>query len=359
MRFPGGKGKTYHHVINVMPPHRVYIETHLGGGAVMRHKRPAARNIGIDPDLKVVSAWSAEGLSRVELVRGRAEDFFAQYEFRGDELVYSDPPYHPQTRRQPRVYNWDYSVEDHERLLALLVSLPCMVILSGYANSLYSTSLVGWRTRTFQAKTHTDVREETLWFNFEPPQILHDSRYLGTDFRTRQTTKRRLQRLRDKVARMDPVERAVFLAMAKRRVSLHIPERRAMTQTGAILTRTGTIQIEFPSPDALLINDVRWGAIDAFPTPAYWQYQVIARRLAGRPAAYKLGHTLSEEVAACVLGGHGIPAPVGIAAYEKLRKSGAFAETPPSVEQFEAWLREPLQVGQRKVRYRFAAQKAR
>ena len=210
MRYPGGKGKTYQHVINVMPPHRVYIETHLGGGAVLRHKRPAARNIGIDADSRVVSAWYAQEPPGVELVCGRAEDFLAQYKFCGDELVYSDPPYHPKTRRRAHVYSCDYSVEDHERLLALLVSLPSMVILSGYANSLYTASLAGWRTLTFHAKTHSDVREETLWFNFEPPAVLHDSRYIGADFRARQTTKRRLQRLQDKVRRMNPVERAVF-----------------------------------------------------------------------------------------------------------------------------------------------------
>jgi len=210
MRYPGGKGKTYQHIINVMPPHRVYIETHLGGGAVMRHKLPAVRNVGIDADPTVIAAWPVEKTRHVELVHGRAEEFLAQYEFRGDELVYSDPPYHPQTRRQARVYSWDYSVEDHERLLAILMSLPCMVMLSGYENSLYSTSLTGWRTCTFRAKTHTDVRDEILWFNFEPPHVLHDGRYLGNDYRERQTTKRRLQRLQDKITRMDPLERAVF-----------------------------------------------------------------------------------------------------------------------------------------------------
>lgn len=208
MRYPGGKGKTYQHVINVMPPHRVYIETHLGGGAVMSHKRPAVSNIGIDADTKVISAWLKSEATSVEFVCGRAEDFLAQYEFCGDELVYSDPPYHPRTRRRARVYTCDYSIEDHERLLALLASLPCMVIVSGYANGLYNHSLAGWRTRTFNAKTHTDVREETLWFNFEPPQILHDSRYLGDNFRARQTTKRRLLRLQDKLKRMPPIERA-------------------------------------------------------------------------------------------------------------------------------------------------------
>jgi len=132
-----------------------------------------------------------------------------------------------------------------------------------------------------------------------------------------------------------------------------------MTQTAAILTPTGTIQVELPSPEALLIRNVKWGAVDAFPTPAYWQYQVIARRLAGQPARYKLGRTLVEEVAACLLGGHGIPAQVGIAAYERLRQLGAFVNATPTEAQFDTWLREPLQVGQRQVRYRFAAQKSR
>ena len=47
-----------------------------------------------------------------------------------------------------------------------------------------------------------------------------------------------------------------------------------MTQIAAILTKTGAIQIEAPSPEAPVMEGVRWGAIDAFPTPAYWQYQV-------------------------------------------------------------------------------------
>jgi DNA adenine methylase len=210
MRYPGGKGKTFQHVINLMPPHRVYIETHLGGGAVMRHKRPASLSIGIDVDEKVIRTWAQYGDQGVELRCERAEDFLAQFSLQGDELIYADPPYHPGTRRQARVYRHDYSVEDHAQLLVLLTSLPCKVILSGYGSDLYSEQLQGWRTRTFTAKTHTDVREETLWFNFEPPQVLHDSRFFGETFRARQTTKRRLQRLQEKVNRMDPIERAAF-----------------------------------------------------------------------------------------------------------------------------------------------------
>jgi N-glycosylase/DNA lyase len=132
-----------------------------------------------------------------------------------------------------------------------------------------------------------------------------------------------------------------------------------MIQTAAIFTRTGSIQVELPSADVEVMKGVRWGAIDAFPTPAYWAYQVVARRLVGKPAAYRLGRTLTEEVAACLLGGHGIPAPVGLAAYNRMRERGALSGDPISEKDLEALLKEPLEVEGRSIRYRFAAQKAR
>jgi len=50
MTYPGGKAGAgvYQTIINLMPPHNVYIEPFLGGGAIMRMKRPARLNIGVD-----------------------------------------------------------------------------------------------------------------------------------------------------------------------------------------------------------------------------------------------------------------------------------------------------------------------
>lgn len=50
MGYPGGKAGSgvYQTIINLMEPHDVYIEPFLGGGAVMRMKRPARLNIGLD-----------------------------------------------------------------------------------------------------------------------------------------------------------------------------------------------------------------------------------------------------------------------------------------------------------------------
>ncbi|URD45503.1 DNA adenine methylase (plasmid) [Pseudomonas sp. BYT-5] len=207
MKYPGGKGKCYQRLINLMPPHHTYIESHLGGGAVMRHKKAAARSIGLDLDPIVINRWRNEFPEVCELHQTDAVAFLQTYEFQGDELLYVDPPYVPETRRRVKVYRCDYAHDDHLQLLRLLMTLPCKVMLSGYDCELYNAELDDWRKVSFPAKTHVDVREECVWMNFEPQSRLHDARYMGDTFRDRQTIQRRQARLRSRIDRMDPTER--------------------------------------------------------------------------------------------------------------------------------------------------------
>jgi N-glycosylase/DNA lyase len=130
-------------------------------------------------------------------------------------------------------------------------------------------------------------------------------------------------------------------------------------QTAAVFIDRATIRVDLPEPASELLPGVPWGAIEAFPSPAYWAYQVFAKRILGRSINYKLGTSLKEEVGACLLGGHGIPAEVGVAAYEHVRRLGAFGAEPPDEPQLQAWLSQPLNAGGRTVRYRFVRQKAR
>lgn len=132
-----------------------------------------------------------------------------------------------------------------------------------------------------------------------------------------------------------------------------------MTQIAAILSKVGALRLELPSMDIDVMPGVQWGSIAAFPTPAYWVYQVVTKRLQGGPPEYRLGRTLAQEVGACLLGGHGIPAAVGLAAFEHLRSAGAFQDAPPGEDRLLFWLQQPLSVQGRRIRYRFAAQKAR
>jgi N-glycosylase/DNA lyase len=130
-------------------------------------------------------------------------------------------------------------------------------------------------------------------------------------------------------------------------------------QRGALFLESAVINMEFPAEDSEVLPGILWGAIDAFPSPAYWAYQVIARRILGNKINYKLGFTLKEEVGACLLGGHGIPASVGIAAYQHVKARGAFGDRVPDEANIFEWLSEPLHVSGKNVRYRFARQKSR
>ena len=78
-------------LIAMMPPHDTYIETHLGGGAIMRRKPAALHNIGIDRDARALGEFECD--YRVELIHGCAHRFLSEYAFEGSELLYSDPPY--------------------------------------------------------------------------------------------------------------------------------------------------------------------------------------------------------------------------------------------------------------------------
>jgi N-glycosylase/DNA lyase len=130
-----------------------------------------------------------------------------------------------------------------------------------------------------------------------------------------------------------------------------------MTQSAAVFFGCMVAQIELPSPGEEVLPGLRWGAIDAFPTPAYWAYQVMARRIAGQQLRYRLGNTLAEEVGACLLGGHGIRAGTGLAFFRHLRDQGAFARATSESDLTEL-LSQPVEIDGRAVRYRFARQKA-
>lgn len=217
MSYPGGKGKSYQRLINLMPPHETYIETHLGSGAVLRNKRPAKTTIGIDADERVVSAWSQSTPMGCKVVQADAVTFLEQYAFLGNELVYADPPYVAATRRRTKIYRYEYSDADHSRLLDVLAALPCMVMISGYESPLYEERLRGWRRVSFSANTQRGLRQECVWMNFSEPTQLHDASFLGETFRERQAVKRRHQRLFERFGRMDPVEREHVLQVLNTR----------------------------------------------------------------------------------------------------------------------------------------------
>ena len=98
-------------LIALMPPHDTYIESHLGGGAIMRRKPPALRNIGIDLNERALERFQCE--YPVERLHGCAHRFLADFAYRGRELIYCDPPYLHATRSGERRYRFEYLAITH------------------------------------------------------------------------------------------------------------------------------------------------------------------------------------------------------------------------------------------------------
>lgn len=266
MDYLGAKQAAFRHIINQIPPHATYIETHLGTGAVLRNKRPAARNIGIDinpdclaavhaafagtpetadqaiasamqppasssqlsmlailgesgesgrhqsPDVAVRAVTGCNG-DTFELRHCDAVQFLESYPWKGDEFVYSDPPYLHVTRTGNHRYRHEYTEADHVRLLGVLKGLPCKVMISGYRSELYESLLSGWRVYTYEAMTRGATwRTEYLHMNYPEPTALHDYRWLGNNYRDRENIKRKQKRWRARWQAMDRLERQAILA---------------------------------------------------------------------------------------------------------------------------------------------------
>lgn len=109
-----------------------------------------------------------------------AIEVMAQHD-RPDTLHYVDPPYMHETRAQGnkydlgwRMYRHELSDDQHAELLEYLLSVKGMVVLSGYATSLYDEMLSEW-TRVERRALADGARERTevLWINQRAAKSLY------------------------------------------------------------------------------------------------------------------------------------------------------------------------------------------
>jgi N-glycosylase/DNA lyase len=124
---------------------------------------------------------------------------------------------------------------------------------------------------------------------------------------------------------------------------------------------TSTHQLpRLPDPDTTVIPGVVWGRPECVPSAAFWA-SMVALANEEQDGYIVRDIPLEETVGFCLLGGYGVTAELNHAAHQHLLASGAYrwAQTAADApRRIEALLREPLEVGNKRVHYRFPRQRA-
>jgi thermostable 8-oxoguanine DNA glycosylase len=116
---------------------------------------------------------------------------------------------------------------------------------------------------------------------------------------------------------------------------------------------------EFPDPNDQLMPGIKWGCYTELFTPAYWKVQYLMHNFNNIfNINYKLGSNLLEEVVACLLGGFGLKAEMGLAAFQRLKMRKQIQQGMNFDEILES-LKEPFIMGNKTAHYRFPNQKAK
>ena len=231
MAYNGGKAGsgTTQRLINLMPPHRRYVEPFLGAGAILKAKRPApGLNLGIEADAAVIAEhWgggdpgATDGAGEAmpqhrTIVHGDGLQHLQERHYGTDTLIYCDPPYLRETRTSTRdLYRYEFTEPDHRALLAAIrdqAAAGALVMLSGYHPKLYARELRDWHLTTFGSITRRGMALEHLWCSFPPPVELHDYRFLGDDYRERERIRKKVRRWTAKLRDMPRLERQALLA---------------------------------------------------------------------------------------------------------------------------------------------------
>jgi len=115
--------------------------------------------------------------------------------------------------------------------------------------------------------------------------------------------------------------------------------------------------LSLPDSNEQLVNNVRWGRFDEIFSPAFWAMQVWFATETNAKRCHRLGASLVEEVAACLLGGYGMRSEVGLAAFQIIRRKGLLCGIPTEADFFKI-LNQPFPIHGRFLRYRYPRQRS-
>lgn len=224
--YPGGKNGSgvYQNIINLIPPHDIYVEAFLGSGAILKNKKPALFSICLDCNDKCLDAGRQLNLSGCIFIKQDAISYLKSFlsmapifkYFGVDLFIYLDPPYLVATRKSKRkIYKYDFSTRDHTELIDVVGSTEIPIMISSYKNTMYDHYLKNWNRVDYSAVTRKGRVLESVYMNYKQPEVLHDYRYIGKNFREREKNRGIVFRNISKFKRMPVALRSAIIDKLK------------------------------------------------------------------------------------------------------------------------------------------------
>ena len=104
------------------------------------------------------------------------------------------------------------------------------------------------------------------------------------------------------------------------------------------------------------VSDINWKEAGRRFTKSYWevQYHLVDSSYSN----YQIGANLKEEVVACLLGGYGLKAELGLLAFHRI-KNLRLINAKAMLSEIENAISKPFKLDGKEVHYRFPHQKSR
>lgn len=194
--YPGNKNSQglAQWIINIMPPHEVFIELFLGSGGIMSMKDKAQLNIGCDLNTEIANSWKQLQGTQYRFFNLPARVVASIYSRSHKKILfYADPPYTFFRKTKRNIYKHEMSNQDHIDLCNIAANSKHNWIISGYECDLYNLLLPDWNKQTKVVNVQGKKAVECIWYNFPAPVDIHDYRYLGKNRTDRQRIKRKVE----------------------------------------------------------------------------------------------------------------------------------------------------------------------
>ena len=220
-RYQGGKNGegVYQRIINLIPPHKVWVEACAGSAAVTRYIYPAAQSYVFEAEHLQANRLKNILQERAVVINNNFMEVIDNYlQDPVDSFIYVDPPYLKLTRRDKRnIYKVEWSEEEHKDFLWWVNGRKENILITHPRCKLYMTALNQWNTLDYEYRSRVGMLKDCIWFNYSVPEVLHDYSYVGSNRTERQRIQRKIKREIERLNRLPVVERNAIIDAISRK----------------------------------------------------------------------------------------------------------------------------------------------